>query len=115
MYAKNPFHLYIARISIGLVGGGVFVVAPGFLSEIAEERIRGMLGASLVFFSNLGTLLGFMFGDYFNYYFTPMFSITLTLIFLCGFWFCHESPAVLYQMNRLEVSGPHVTMLSVQF
>lgn len=32
------YHLYAARILNGIVGGGLFVMIPLFLSEIASDR-----------------------------------------------------------------------------
>lgn len=36
--ATNVYHLYIARLMIGIVGGGALVVIPIYVSEIAEDK-----------------------------------------------------------------------------
>lgn len=104
MYAKNAYYLYAARTAHGFAGGGIFVIVPVYISEIAEDRIRGTLGSFLVLNGALGTLLAFIFGECCTYNFIPIFAIALLLIFLCGFYFIPESPAALFKINRLDVS-----------
>lgn len=104
LYAQNAYYLYVARFAIGLVGGGVFVIVPVFIAEIADDRIRGTLGSTLVLSCNIGLLLAFIFGEYCTYDFTPIFVMASTLIFLLGFYFFPETPAVLFKRNRLEVN-----------
>lgn len=98
----------MARFALGLVGGGVFVITPAFISEIADDRVRGTLGSSLVLTANFGGLLGFIFGDYCNYDTTPLIVIAMTLVFLGGFFFFPETPTVLIKMNRMKVSCCHI-------
>lgn len=38
MFAKDVTTLYIARILIGIGGGGVFVLVPLYVSEISEVQ-----------------------------------------------------------------------------
>lgn len=94
----------MARFAIGLVGGGFFVVVPVYISEIAEDRVRGTLGSSLVLAACFGTVMAFIFGEYCSYDFMPILVIALTLVYLCAFYFFPETPAVLCKMNRMEVS-----------
>lgn len=105
LYARNAYYLYAARFALGLVGGGIFVVVPAFISEIAEDSVRGTLGSSLVLATNLGTVLGFTFGEYCSYNFSPILVIVLTVVFLCAIYFFPETPAVLTKMNRMKVSN----------
>lgn len=104
LYAENAYHLCGARFALGIVGGGAFVIVPLFLSEIAEDSVRGTLGSFLVLSAAFGGLLALIFGDYCSYSFTPIFAIVTTLVFLGGFSFFPESPVVLYKMNRIEVN-----------
>lgn len=46
LFAENVYYLYAARILSGFVGGGVFVMVPLFLNEIASDSVRGLLGSS---------------------------------------------------------------------
>lgn len=36
--AQNVYHLYIARLLSGAIGGGLFVIVPLYLNEIAHDR-----------------------------------------------------------------------------
>lgn len=38
LFAQNVYYLYAARILNGTIGGGMFVLAPMFVSEIASDR-----------------------------------------------------------------------------
>lgn len=38
MLAENVYYLYASRLVAGFVGGGIFVMVPLFLSEIANDR-----------------------------------------------------------------------------
>ncbi|XP_031619245.1 facilitated trehalose transporter Tret1-like [Contarinia nasturtii] len=54
-FASNVYQLYVARIIGGFVGGGVFVIIPLFLSEIACDQA----GRKFLFLvSTFGTALG---------------------------------------------------------
>lgn len=35
LYAQNVYYLYASRILNGIAGGGIFVIVPIFLNEIA--------------------------------------------------------------------------------
>ena len=47
---------YLGRILTGLGGGAFSLAAPSFVSEIAEPRIRGALGALMQFQVTIGIL-----------------------------------------------------------
>ncbi|XP_031629245.1 facilitated trehalose transporter Tret1-like [Contarinia nasturtii] len=100
LFAQNVIYLYVSRILNGFVGGGLFVIVPAFLSEIAIDRIRGLLGATLAVSCNVGILLEFIFGYYFNFYAPPKFVIALTTV--CGvlLYFLPESPSFLIEQNK---------------
>lgn len=38
IYAQNVYYLYVSRVLTGFVGGGLFVVIPLMVAEIAEDR-----------------------------------------------------------------------------
>lgn len=39
LYAQNVQYLYVARLLMGIVAGGTFVIVAPFLSEIASDRL----------------------------------------------------------------------------
>lgn len=103
LFAQNPYYLYAARFSNGFCGGGVFVVVPTFIAEIATDNIRGLLGSTLVFSCNIGILLAFTFGEYCDYTFTPIFVIIMCAVFISGAYFLPETPAFLLKNYQIEV------------
>lgn len=38
LLATNVYHLYVARLILGIVGGGALVIIPIYVSEIAEDK-----------------------------------------------------------------------------
>ncbi|XP_031622892.1 facilitated trehalose transporter Tret1-like [Contarinia nasturtii] len=100
LYGQNVFHLYASRILSGFVGGGIFVIVPAFLSEIAVDRVRGVLGSMLTLTCNVGILLAFIFGKYLDYFATPKIVIALTVACAILLFFLHESPSVLIKANK---------------
>lgn len=55
-FAKNATMFIIGRFLNGFSGGGFCVVAPLFISEGAEDSIRGALGSSFQIMITLGIL-----------------------------------------------------------
>lgn len=106
IYAKNEMYLYAARLIGGFVGGGLFVVVPAFLAEIAETRIRGLLGATLVLAANAGLFFAFVAGAYLDYSTVPIIFIPLSILTLVGFSYLPESPSYLAKTVRYKVSFP---------
>ncbi|XP_031623073.1 facilitated trehalose transporter Tret1-like [Contarinia nasturtii] len=101
IFAQNVYYLYASRAINGFVGGGVFVIIPVYLSEIASDRVRGALGSMLVLTCNIGALLAFVFGAYLNYFTTPKFVIALMVVSAIAIWFLPETPPFLYSVNKI--------------
>ncbi|XP_031634206.1 facilitated trehalose transporter Tret1-like [Contarinia nasturtii] len=101
LFAKNVFYLYASRALNGFVGGGVFVIIPTFLSEIAVDRVRGSLGSTLALAWNVGILLAFTFGNYLDFNATPKFVIALMILTAVLLCFFPESPTFLYKQNKI--------------
>lgn len=38
LFAQNVYYLYAARVLCGIVGGGIFVITPAYLAEIANDK-----------------------------------------------------------------------------
>lgn len=38
LLAQNVNHLYVARFLIGIPSGGIFVIVPPFVAEIADDK-----------------------------------------------------------------------------
>lgn len=101
-YARNPTHLIAARFLGGMAGGGVFGVIPIYTAELAEDSVRGILGTFLVLTCNLGVILVFVLGYYFNYATVAWIMSTLSIVFLVCFWFMPETPQHLMSQQKPE-------------
>lgn len=100
IFAKNPIYLGISRFLGGIAGGATFILIPLYITEIAEDRIRGSLGSCLVLSCNIGLLLAFVLGNYLDYYIIPYVYLSLPLLFLVAFAFLPESPPYLLKSRK---------------
>lgn len=66
--------------------------------------IRGTLLSTLYAVENLGVLLAYIIGEYFQFYAMPLFSIILIAAFAILLLFVPESPIFLIRANKIEVS-----------
>lgn len=103
-FAQDPTYLYASRLLGGFLGGGGYLIAPMFLTEITDDRIRGALLSAIYASENFGLLLAYIIGNYFDYYAMPLFSIGLTATFALLILFLPEAPLFLMRQNKIEVS-----------
>ncbi|XP_052892327.1 facilitated trehalose transporter Tret1-like [Anopheles moucheti] len=94
--------LYVARLLAGLAAAGVFLLVPMYITEIAEDRIRGTLGSLFILFLNIGTLVSFVMGSYLSYHMTAYILFALPIIFLALFLQFPETPQYLIRRNRVR-------------
>ena len=101
-YAQSHLWIYTARALAGFGGAGILFLAPIYVSEIASEDIRGVLGSLLVLIINTGILLGFVAGAHLSYRANALVSSTMPLVFLTTFYFMPETPIYLVRQNKLN-------------
>ncbi|XP_035795544.1 facilitated trehalose transporter Tret1-like [Anopheles albimanus] len=94
--------LYAARLLAGLGAAGVFLLVPMYITEIAEDRIRGTLGSFFILFLNIGTLVSFVMGSYLSYHLTAYILCTLPIAYLLVFFQFPETPQYLIRCNRVR-------------
>ncbi|XP_031623042.1 facilitated trehalose transporter Tret1-like [Contarinia nasturtii] len=100
LFAANAYHLYVARFICGYAGGASLVVIPIFVSEIAEDKVRGTLASMLILSCNAGCLFGFVVPIYFNYIEQIKINMMLPTLFLVLFYFFPETPEYLLKRNQ---------------
>ncbi|CAD7088652.1 unnamed protein product [Hermetia illucens] len=98
--ATNVYYLIFARFLGGVSGGAAYVLIPLYVTEIAEDRVRGSLGACLVFSINIGMVLAFVSGNYVSYNVVPYMYTTLAIMHLIIFVFFPESPIYLMKLQK---------------
>ncbi|XP_065084159.1 facilitated trehalose transporter Tret1-like [Ochlerotatus camptorhynchus] len=96
--------LYLGRLLAGLGAAGVFLLVPLYVTEIAEDSIRGSLGSFFILFINLGTFVSFVVGSYLSYHITSYILIVLPIVFLLCFINFPETPQHLIRCNKIEAA-----------
>lgn len=94
--------LLAGRFLAGLAAGGVFVLVPLYVSEIAEDSVRGTLGSFFIFSINFGTLLMFVAGNYLSYSLVAKVMISFPIAFALTFAFLVETPQHLLKSGKAK-------------
>lgn len=102
LYAQNEYYILTARFLGGFVGGGVFVIVPIFIAEIAEDNIRGLLSSFLVFNCTLGCLFAFVFGHFLTYHRAAMLYSIFPILGAIAIYFLPETPIYLMRLNKTD-------------
>ena len=101
-FCQNVILLYIARFIAGASGGITFTVLPMYIGEIADPKVRGLLGSSCSVNWIAGFLLINVIGSYFSIKTTALISsIVPALLFVTFFWM-PESPYYLLMKDKTE-------------
>lgn len=67
-------------------------------------RIRGSLGSYLVLATNLGAVVTFTLGTFFNYNVTPIAGAVISATFVIWMTFLPETPLYLYSQNNIKAA-----------
>lgn len=100
MFGNTVEILLAGRFLAGLSAGGVFVLVPLYVSEISEDKVRGVLGSFFIFSINFGTLLMFVAGNYFSYTLTSKVMVAFPIAFAMTFIFLPETPRHLLKCGK---------------
>lgn len=100
--STHNYHLYLARFSAGLTGGGVLRIVSLFMAEISENRIRGRLGSYLMLFLSAGMLIVFVAGTYLSFFTVPLLVMILPTAFFISVLFLYDTPQSLMARNKPE-------------
>lgn len=101
-FAPNVGMLMAGRILTGVGAGGFSVACPAYVSEIAEDSIRGALGSFFYLMLTTGILYAYAVGSYTS---VLIFNITCTIIpviFGLIFFFMPESPYFLVTKGKFD-------------
>lgn len=101
-FATTVHHIFMSRFLSGIAGAGIFFVLPVYVAEISDKKIRGFLSSVISIVCNLGILVEFILADYVGYRDVAKVLVVLSIIFLVGFAFMHESPQYLVSRARIE-------------
>ncbi|CAB0012846.1 unnamed protein product [Nesidiocoris tenuis] len=98
--ARNQWMLYAGRMFIGAGCSGTVINTPMFVTEIAQDKIRGALGSFLMINLNIGTLFSFIIGAATSFYTLTSTCLAVVLIYFCLLLFMPDSPASLLMMKK---------------
>lgn len=101
-FSVNLEMVLVARLIAGMALGGICVVAPMYIGEMAEPSFRGTFGSFFQLFLSSGILFTCIVG-----YFTNWVGLALALgvtpiVFGVTFCFMPESPIYLVMKNKLD-------------
>ncbi|XP_028179113.1 facilitated trehalose transporter Tret1-like [Ostrinia furnacalis] len=100
--SKTSILILAARFISGIAGGAYLVLGPMFISEVAEDSIRGALSSATITFYGLGALMSYLLGWFFGY--NTIIWINLAVGVMCAglLMSVPESPVFLMKKNREE-------------
>lgn len=94
--------------------GIVSTIAPMYLAEISEPRIRGALSTFVQLMTNLGVLSEYVVGPLVSYEVLAIASGSLPLFFVLVFWYMPESPYWLLMKGKRESAAKSLAWLRGQ-
>lgn len=101
-FSTHAYHLYLARFISGITGGGALRTVPLFITEISENKIRGVLGSLYIFALSGGTLMVFIIGAYANFFVVPLVMLVLPTIFVASLFCLRDTPQSLIARKKYD-------------
>lgn len=92
--------LYTGRIFAGIATGASCVVAPMFISEIAETSLRGALGAFFQLFLTVGILFVYLVGALVDWVTLSWVSAIFPILLIISVFFIPDSPIFLVKQVK---------------
>ncbi|XP_055909001.1 facilitated trehalose transporter Tret1 isoform X2 [Eupeodes corollae] len=100
IFAKSAGMLCLARFLIGISTGSFCVVAPMYISEIAETSIRGSLGTLFQLTLSCGILMVYLVGAAVSWKALSVFCLCIPIGLFIGMCFLPETPVYLLKKGR---------------
>jgi len=104
-FASNTPMILAGRFFAGLATGASCVVAPMFVSEIAETSIRGALGACFQLFLTIGILYIYVVGAAVNWVVLSISCAVFPVLLIAAMFIIPESPTFLVKQGRRIDAG----------
>lgn len=102
IFSSQVVHLYMARFFAGLTGGGLFVVLPVFVAEIADPAVRGKLNGMMSLLVSIGVFCGYVLVEVLPVNRIAYVMAGVPIIYLIGLLSLPESPDYLIKCSQLE-------------
>ncbi|XP_051153234.1 facilitated trehalose transporter Tret1-like [Leptopilina boulardi] len=102
IYAENYIYIYIARLLAGIHQGGTINVLIIYISEIAEKRIRGILGNLMRVASTFGYFICTALSAFLPFKIWNSICMLIHVTFFVISFFLPESPYFFFMKNHDE-------------
>ncbi|KPU80444.1 uncharacterized protein Dana_GF16361, isoform B [Drosophila ananassae] len=99
-FAQSVGWLYLGRFLIGISTGSFCVVAPMYISEIAETSIRGTLGTLFQLLLTIGILFIYLIGSLISWQTLSLLCLVFPVLLLAGLFILPETPVYLLKKGR---------------
>ncbi|KAH8294999.1 hypothetical protein KR018_005213 [Drosophila ironensis] len=99
-FAQSVGWLYLGRFLIGVSTGSFCVVAPMYISEIAETSIRGTLGTLFQLLLTIGILFVYLVGSLISWQTLSLLCLSFPILLLLGLFILPETPVYLLKKGR---------------
>ncbi|XP_049828721.1 facilitated trehalose transporter Tret1-like [Schistocerca gregaria] len=100
LFADSAAMLIASRLVAGLGIGASICLLPMYVGEVAEAKVRGMLGTVFQFAMSAGGLISYCMGPYMSYSAVAIVSAAVPVVFMVGFLWMPESPYFLALRGR---------------
>ena len=102
LFSWNHAMLYVGRVIIGLGCSGAVINTPMFVTEIAQDDIRGSLGSFLMMSVNSGCLFCYIIGSFATFHLLTAICLAIPVLYIACFSWMPESPVFLYTKGLKE-------------
>ncbi|XP_050313235.1 facilitated trehalose transporter Tret1-like isoform X3 [Anthonomus grandis grandis] len=99
-FAQNYIYMYVSRIVSGVSVGILSLTLPVYLAETIQPEVRGTLGLLPTAFGNIGILLCYLFGTFWEWRALAMVGVLLSIPFVIVFWVIRETPRFLISKGK---------------
>ncbi|XP_057659562.1 facilitated trehalose transporter Tret1-like [Diorhabda carinulata] len=101
-FASSYIYLYIGRIIVGISVGVASLTLPVYTAESLQPEVRGSLGLLPTALGNMGVLICFIFGMFYEWKVLALIGAILAVPFLIMIWFIPETPKFLLGKGDLH-------------
>lgn len=101
-FAESVLILCCGRVVIGLGCAAISVMAPMYITEIAEVNVRGILSSFFILLVNAGILFSYIIGSIVSYTWLNIICTTIPIVFFITFIWMPETPIYLVSKSRKE-------------
>ncbi|XP_054258047.1 facilitated trehalose transporter Tret1-like [Macrosteles quadrilineatus] len=99
-FSSSVWGLYVGRVLAGLGVGLISVAAPMYISDVAEDSVRGTLGTFFQLQMTVGVLFVYLVGLLKDALSISLVCSSLPLVFICTFVWMPETPSFLLSKGK---------------